>query len=251
MENNPFAPPDVFAAKRILAIQPHYDDNDIAAGGALATLVQNGAEVFYLTVTDDLIGVIDEKLSATEAAAQLKTEQLQAGEIIGVKGHYWLGYPDAGKYDYFDLRRDLVQHIRMVKPDFIFTVDPWTPYEAHQDHILTGKATAEAAILYGMMRLKTVPAVDNSYEPVDLLGIAFYATAHPNTIIDISQTATFKHQAILQYRAQFRDEDLQKLVAYLDYKEREYAQNQAFSQGEPLKVLSTMHLHVFPEAWKI
>ncbi len=33
--NNPFAPPDLFEARRILAVQPHYDDNDIAAGGAL------------------------------------------------------------------------------------------------------------------------------------------------------------------------------------------------------------------------
>ena len=85
---NPFAPPDVYAAQRILAIQPHYDDNDIAAGGALAALAKGGAEIYYLTVTDDLIGVIDEKLSPEEAAAQLKAEQIQAGEIIGVKGHF-------------------------------------------------------------------------------------------------------------------------------------------------------------------
>ncbi len=96
--DNPFAPPDVYAAKRILAIQPHYDDNDIAAGG---TLAQRGAEIYYLTVTDDLIGVIDDALSPEAAAAQLKAEQHQAGEIIGVTDQYWLGYPDAGKYDYF------------------------------------------------------------------------------------------------------------------------------------------------------
>jgi LmbE family N-acetylglucosaminyl deacetylase len=247
---SPFAPPDVYAAKRILAIQPHYDDNDIAAGGTLAALAQGGAEVYYLTVTDDLIGVLDEKLSPEDAAAQLKAEQYQAGEIIGVKGQYWLGYPDAGKYDYFDLRRDLIQHIRMVKPDFIFTVDPWTPYEAHQDHIITGKAAAEAAILYGLTRLKTISEVDDGYEPVDLLGIAFYATAHPNTIVDISQSYAAKHQAVQQYRAQFDEADMQNLLAYLDYQEQEYAQAQPFSHGEPLKVLRGMHLHVFPEAWK-
>ena len=72
---NPFAPPDVNVAKRILAIQPHYDDNDIAAGGTLAALAQCGAEIHYLTVTDDLIGVIDAALSPEDAAAQLKAEQ--------------------------------------------------------------------------------------------------------------------------------------------------------------------------------
>ena len=30
--------PDIFSAKRILCIQPHYDDNDIAAAGILTQL---------------------------------------------------------------------------------------------------------------------------------------------------------------------------------------------------------------------
>ena len=34
--------PELFAAKRILCIQPHYDDNDIGAAGILARLAQNG-----------------------------------------------------------------------------------------------------------------------------------------------------------------------------------------------------------------
>jgi LmbE family N-acetylglucosaminyl deacetylase len=28
--------PDVFSARRVLCVQPHYDDNDIGAGGTLA-----------------------------------------------------------------------------------------------------------------------------------------------------------------------------------------------------------------------
>lgn len=89
--------PDVMQAKRVLAVQPHYDDNDIAAGGTLAALHAAGAEIVYLTVTDDLMGVIDASLSPGAAAAQLKREQEAAGKIIGVSQHYWLGYPDAGK----------------------------------------------------------------------------------------------------------------------------------------------------------
>jgi LmbE family N-acetylglucosaminyl deacetylase len=40
--------PDIFSAKRVLCVQPHYDDNDIAAAGTLARLRQAGAELFYL-----------------------------------------------------------------------------------------------------------------------------------------------------------------------------------------------------------
>jgi LmbE family N-acetylglucosaminyl deacetylase len=64
--------PDIFQAKTVLFVQPHYDDNDIAAGGTLAAFHAAGARLVYLTVTDDLVGVIDPTLSDEEAAAQLK-----------------------------------------------------------------------------------------------------------------------------------------------------------------------------------
>jgi len=116
--------PDVLQAKRVLAVQPHYDDNDIAAGGTLAALHAAGAEIVYLTVTDDLMGVIDASLSPDAASAQLKREQEAAGKIIGVRQHYWLGYPDAGKYDYFELRAGIIEHIRLVKPIWCH-MSPW------------------------------------------------------------------------------------------------------------------------------
>ncbi|HNC91643.1 MAG TPA: PIG-L family deacetylase, partial [Anaerolineales bacterium] len=113
--------PDIFSAKRFLCIQPHYDDNDIGAAGILTQLAKNGAEIIYLTVTNDLMGVVDSSLSDDEAAATLKRDQFAAAEIVGVKKQYWLGYPDAGEYGYFDVRRDLLKYIRLLKPDFVFT----------------------------------------------------------------------------------------------------------------------------------
>jgi LmbE family N-acetylglucosaminyl deacetylase len=235
--------PDIFQAKKVLAIQPHYDDNDIACGGTLAALVEAGAEVVYLTVTDDLVGVIDVTLPKEQAAAQLKREQAQAGEVIGVSAHYWLGYPDAGKYDYFDVRRDIIRHIRMLRPDFIFTVDPNLVYEAHTDHILTGRAASEATILYDLLRLETEPAVDAAYTSYDILGIAYYGTCYPNTWVDISKTKDKKHRAVSSYRAQFSPEDMHRLLAYLELKEQDIAEGHGCTYAEPLKVLHTRHLH--------
>lgn len=117
--------PNIFDAKRVLCIQPHYDDNDIAAAGTLALLRQNGAELFYLTATDDLMGVVDHSL----------TDE------------------DAGEYNYFDLRRDFLKYIRLLKPDFVFAPDAWLTYEAHRDHVQTGLAAAEAVMLAGLRKL--------------------------------------------------------------------------------------------------
>jgi LmbE family N-acetylglucosaminyl deacetylase len=236
--------PDIFSAKRILCIQPHYDDNDIAAAGVLKGLQQNGAEIFYLTVTDDLMGVLDASLSPEAAAEALKRDQFAAGEIIGVKEQYWLGYPDAGNYDPFSVRRDLLKYLRLIRPDFVFTPDPWLTYEAHRDHVQTGLATAEAVMFADLTKIASSDlAVDSAYEGHDILGIAFYYTREPNAIIDITSTWDDKIAAVRCYETQFEADDMDMLIMALDMKSRQVAAARDFEHGEPLKVLHPKSLH--------
>jgi LmbE family N-acetylglucosaminyl deacetylase len=236
--------PDLFSAKRILCIQPHYDDNDIAAAGILTQLSKQGAELFYLTATDDLMGVVDVSLSDEEAANALKKDQFAAGKIVGVKEQYWLGYPDAGDYDYFDLRRDFLKFIRMLKPDFVFAPDAWLTYEGHRDHIQTGLAAAEAVMFAGLTKIvSSDPAVDAAYEPHSIDGIALYYTREPNTIVDITSTWKEKIAAVRCYEAQFDFQGMEQLIMALDAKSQQVAQGTSFTRGEPLKVLHTSALH--------
>ncbi len=236
--------PELFAAKRILCIQPHYDDNDIGAAGILARLAQNGAKIIYLTVTNDLMGVIDESLSAAEAAETLKENQFAAAKLVGVREQVWLGYPDAGEYDYFDVRRDLLKHLRRIQPDFVFAPDPWLTYEGHRDHIQTGLAVAEAVMFTGLTKITSSdPAIDAAYRGHDIRGIAFYYTREPNQIVDIASGWETKIAALHCYTAQFDPAGLDELVMALDMKSRQVAQGQAFERGEALKVLHTSALH--------
>lgn len=213
--------PDVFSARRVLAIQPHYDDNDIAAGGTLARLVDAGAEVVYCSITDDIVGVVDTRLDRDQAQAALRRDRHAAGAIIGVARHVELRHPDAGPWDRFAVRADLLTVIREVRPDAIFTPDPFLPYEAHRDHRDTGLVAAEAAILHGLPRLPgSDPGVDAAWVAagaVDHLRyVAFYYTATPNTIVDIDATWERKAAAVSEYHAQFTDDQLPALVAALD-----------------------------------
>lgn len=236
--------PDIFAARRILCIQPHYDDNDMAAAGTLIQLAQRGAEVIYLTVTDDLMGVSDASLSDEEAAKILKRDQFAAARIVGVTEHIWLGYPDAGDFDHFALRRDLLEHIRSLRPDFVFTVDPWLTYEGHRDHIRTGLAVAEAVMFAGLAKIRSSdPAVDSEYKEHEIPGVAFYHTREPNYIADISETWDQKVSAIRCYEAQFSKESMDKRVDLLDLKSKQVAGECSFERGEPLKVLHPGGLH--------
>lgn len=236
--------PNIFDAKRVLCIQPHYDDNDIAAAGTLALLQQNGAELFYLTATDDLMGVVNQSFSDEDAAQALKRDQFAAGKIIGVKEQFWLGYPDAGEYDYFALRRDFLKYIRMIQPDFVFTADPWLTYEAHRDHIQTGLAAAEAVMFAGLTKIPSSdPAVDSTYKGHDIKGIVFYYTREPNHIMDISSAWESKIAAVRCYEAQFDQPDMDRLVVALDAKSQQVASGESFARGEPLKILHTSALH--------
>jgi N,N'-diacetylchitobiose non-reducing end deacetylase len=236
--------PNIFEAKRLLCIQPHYDDNDIAAAGTLALLQQNGAELFYLTATDDLMGVVDHSLSDEEAAQALKRDQFAAGKIIGVKEQFWLRYPDAGDYDYFALRRDFLKYIRLIRPDFVFAPDAWLTYEGHRDHIQTGLAAAEAVMFAGLTKIASSdPKVDSAYPGHDIKGIVLYYTREPNQIMDISKVWETKIAAVRCYEAQFTPQDMDQLVMALDAKSQQVADGKSFRRGEPLKVLHTSALH--------
>jgi LmbE family N-acetylglucosaminyl deacetylase len=236
--------PDLFAAKRVLCIQPHYDDNDIAAAGVLTQLARKGAELFYLTATDDLMGVVDVTLSDEDAADALKHDQFAAGKIVGVKEQYWLGYPDAGEYNYFDLRRDFLKYIRMLKPDFVFAPDAWLTYEGHRDHIQTGLAAAEAVMFAGLTKIPSSDTtVDSTYEPHSIDGVALYFTREPNYVADISTVWEEKIAAVRCYETQFDPQGMAQLVMALDRKSQQVAQGQSFTRGEPLKVLHTSALH--------
>jgi len=236
--------PDIFSVKRILCVQPHYDDNDIAAAGILIQLAKKGAELIYLTVTDDLMGVVDQSLSDEDAARTLKGDQAAAAKIVGVKEQYWLGYPDAGEYNYFAVRRDLLKYIRLLKPDFVMTADPWLTYEGHRDHIQTGLATSEAVMFAGLTKIASSDAVvDTAYQEHDIKGIIFYHTREPNYIADVSSVWESKIAAVRCYAAQFSPADFDRLAPALDAKSKQVAAGQSFIHGEPLKVLHTSALH--------
>jgi len=237
---------DLSQAKKVLAVQPHFDDNDIAAGGTLYTLAQNGAEIIYLTVTDDLTGVIDPDLSKEKAIRGLKANQSHAAEIIGVQEQIRLDFPDARSYDYFNLRDQIINLIRCVQPDIIMTVDPWMPYEAHNDHLLTGKAVAEAAILYQLPALGTFDGT--KMMQYELQAVAFYNTSYPNLVFDITDSLCHKQNALRSYTAQFDDEGLEQLLSQITLLGSYLAKDEAFEFGESFKVMAPWMLHCFPLA---
>ncbi|MEE2673262.1 MAG: PIG-L deacetylase family protein [Myxococcota bacterium] len=235
---------EILQAERVLCVQPHYDDNDIAAGGTFAQLADAGIEVHYLTVTDNIAGVLDPDLSDAAALAQTRAEQDEAGREIGVHAQYRLDLPDAGEWSEVELRTRVIEHIRRVRPDYVFTCDPWLPHEAHRDHLRTGIAVGEAVMFHGMPRFETLPEVDDGYVAHNIRGLVLYFTTDSNTAFDVSETHARKHRAIDAYRAQLQGDSLAGLHAGIGLMEQRWGEPEGFAHAEVFKLLRPGQLHV-------
>jgi LmbE family N-acetylglucosaminyl deacetylase len=229
----------ILDARRVLAVQPHYDDNDIGCAGTMALLAAAGAQVCYVTVTDDLAGVLDPDLPDDVARRQLFDEAREAGAIIGVTEFVDLDWPDAGGLDHVALRDQVIDLVRTWEPDLVVTVDPSLPDEAHQDHRITAAAVSEAVILSGLPRVRR--ETGHLRRSVDR--IAYYYTVAPTETIDTSSVQAQRHAALDCYRAQFTEADLAALHAGMDRYERRNAPDGA-THAEVFRVVPTSALHV-------
>ena len=125
-------------------------------------------------------------------------------------------------------------------------MDPWTPYEAHHDHVLTGKACAEAAILYDLSAIGEYHPEEMTNYTLD--GVVFYNTAYPNLVFDITEGIRVKQSALQTYTAQFSKAGIEHLIQQTTFLASYIAREKDFEFGEALKVLAPWMLHGVPLA---
>lgn len=233
-----FVIPDFEECEKILCVQPHPDDADIGMGATISKLSEKGVKIYYLTITDGGAGSRDEELVGKKLCQMRKKEQEKAAQILGVHELIWLDFEDLGDYTIEQVRTNVAEYIRKIKPEIVFTVDPFLVYEVHPDHIKTGMGTSQATSLY---RLPKVLAGTSDHE---VKAIGFFNTAFPNTFYEIEQRHLEKKLlALSQHKSQFDEKSLQMISFYLSEKAK---------RGERLveqfKVLPPAMLHVMPEA---
>ncbi|MCL6454339.1 MAG: PIG-L family deacetylase [Alicyclobacillus sp.] len=229
--------PDLLQARRVLCIQPHPDDIDVACGGTVARLADAGAEVIYLTVTDGGAGTVEPR-DESELAAIRQQEQRQAGHILGVRDYRWLEYRDADYLPPQDLQLDLIAAIREVQPDTVITLDPWLPYEAHPAHRNVGLCAAAAVLFSGMGNIGGRTAA-----PHGVSTVAFAFTARSNQLVDVTQVWERKEQAIRAHASQFPEATWGFYGTYFRQRAALYGEQAGCALAEALKVFTPMHLH--------
>ncbi len=211
---------DLFKFKSILCVQPHPDDNEIGAGGTIALLSQAGLKVTYLTVSQGKGG---SNTLSSEALVNLRQTELQtAGKMLGAHAFYQLTLDDAHYPDERELCTQIVEIIRTVQPEVVMTVDPYLLYEAHPTHRKTGMAVLEACMFASQKHFPLPDQENSSVHRVQ--AIAFYGSAHPNTLMDISTTFELKLKAIQAHKTQFDARSFEQLKQYLSLKAHVYGQ---------------------------
>ncbi len=243
-----FPVPDLLKTDSLLCIQPHPDDMEIGAGGTLAKMAASGVIITALTVTDGSAGTYDPTVNQDELAGTRREETRKAAALLGIDNLQWLDFADGGNLPFEQVRAEITRTIRALKPATIMVCDPWLPYEAHSDHVRTGMAAAEAFFLSGMPYFCQAGLQDGLL-PYQAGSIAFYFTAYPNTVIDVSQTWEKKLAAIACHRSQFPGEKFEMFQAFLTAKAEEAAAQEEGKYAETFKVLTALHMHIFEEAW--
>lgn len=236
------APPSLEGIHKLLCVQPHPDDNEIGMGGIIAVLAAKGCQVDYLTVTDGALGDIG-LTDGSRPLAQIRAEEAKtAGMHLGASDFYSLVEPDGSLKDVPALAGKIAEVLRAGGYDAVACPDPWNSYEAHQDHVVTGLAAAQAAINCNLLHY---PAGTET-APIALNAVLFYFTQKPNSFLDITEVFGRKMEAVAMHRSQITPELLQLYTGYFAYRGQQMSGSDRILEG--VKALTPLHLHCIPEA---
>jgi bacillithiol biosynthesis deacetylase BshB1 len=181
----------------VLAIGAHPDDLELACGGTIAKLVQQGSKVALCDLTRGELGTRGTKEIRTEEAAK-------AAEILGVVDRRNLNIPDGN----IELSRKnilkVVSLIREFRPSILLI-----PYsiERHPDHVHTHELCKEAWYYSGLEKLKTTlgGTEQKRHRPHHYFEFIQWHEFEPSFIVDITDTFETKMDSVRAHTSQFHN----------------------------------------------
>jgi LmbE family N-acetylglucosaminyl deacetylase len=203
-----------YTPKVVLAVGAHADDIDITASGSLLRWADEGADIYYLLLTDGSRGSSDAAATPDSVAAHRQADQKAAAKLVGAKDVFFLDYTDGCLEVTQDLKRDIVRAIRRVKPDTVITMDPTFLFSTergminHPDHRAAGQATLDAVYPLARDRLSFPEvAADEGLAPHKVQHVLLTNFEHQNFLVDISQQFERKLDVVAAHASQFPDRE--------------------------------------------
>tara|TARA_R110000823_G_scaffold130015_17_gene258076 strand:+ start:8834 stop:9661 length:828 start_codon:yes stop_codon:yes gene_type:complete len=178
------------AAKTVLVIAPHMDDETIGCGGAILAHVSAGANVQVVFATDGTLGFSDEtrrRDSPAQLAAVRRAEAEEACALLGVAKLHFLELPDGRSQadtDSVDRLRGVLQD---VKPDLVYL--PFIT-DSHPDHRTCN------SLMFALLKS------DSALSRLLCACYEVWTPLYPNSIVDITQHIDVKMAALACYDSQ-------------------------------------------------
>ncbi|HOK56282.1 MAG TPA: PIG-L family deacetylase [bacterium] len=181
--------------KKVLIFGAHPDD-EITMAGTIFKMANSGTKVVVITMTDGCEGypVLEMKEKIVEIR---KKEAKECDKILGISKRIFLDIPDMGLVNNKEILKKCIKIIREEKPDAIFTHGP---EDNHRDHINTHFISVEARWHAG----EPVSAEFGSpwYTP-HLYYYKGITKGLPSVIIDVTDVAEKKYEALITQTSQF------------------------------------------------
>lgn len=226
------------AGQRIMFILAHPDDADFLAGGTVARMAEEKRDIHYLFVTRGDKGGDSPDIDPKELGARREAEQREVAKVLGVQYLTFLdGYSDGEVVNTLELREKLTYHIRLWKPDTIFTFDPWRANELHSDHRAVSTCAfdslnAARSPMYHPEQLRNGGVTAHRVKDV-----YFFSTDRPNHWVDISGVAAKKVEAIKLHQSQMNGFDPEGFVK---------RRGQVAGQPHRFKIAEDFHHYALP-----
>ncbi len=209
---------DTHDKKVILAVGAHADDMDFTSSGTVAKFAEEGHDCYYLICTDGSRGSEDPSMTHEQLAAIRRQEQIDAGKLLGLKDVFFLDHKDTQLDCNQEVREEIVEIIRKIKPDIVISWDPTTVYITqspwgkgsfvnHSDHRACGQAVMDACFPYARDRLTYPEHEAAGLSPHHVKELWMVAFENPNHVIDISEQFEKKWQAIAAHVSQVSDSE--------------------------------------------
>ncbi len=204
---------DTYIPDRAMLIYAHPDDIEFTVAGTVARWVNKGSEVYYVVITDGNVGSHDEGMTADRLIETRREEQRAAARVVGAKECIFLGYHDGLLQPTLELRKELVRHIRIIKPNVVVCGDPTNFFPSenwinHPDHRAAGEAALDATFPAAEMRLL--------YPDLEAEGLTPHKVNYvyvsnplqdPNYYIETTETIDLKIEALRQHTSQMGEWD--------------------------------------------
>ncbi|HEX8151480.1 MAG TPA: PIG-L family deacetylase, partial [Thermoanaerobaculia bacterium] len=180
--------------ERLLVLAPHPDDEVIGCGGLVAQHVRENRAVRVVIATDG--AEADAAATDRNNYRRIREQESRHGleKIGGVDDVHFLRFPDRGLGP--DVAERIAEHLRDFRPDLILVP---SPVEIHPDHVALSHALIEL-----------VQRDERLFGEHAVARVAFYEVSQPlrpNTIVDITDVADAKYEAIAAHQSQMQLRD--------------------------------------------